>query len=538
MGAAADRSLDAPRHRRLSLQQIAVFTCAALSAAFVVVDALGGGLNVHRLDLGIELIARVLMLVLAALAASKVLGRQHLELLLWSVLCVSFDTYWQTTYRHIGGRPLEWTEMIVKYVATGVGLGLLLRLCAEIADDGSGRLRRFIAKWWFVPAGALAAAGLVHGILYIQSCYFFVPGRDQCIISERALLALDAYLVLDALIRIAIVAVAVTGYVQSSPSRRERTFLVAVSSCVFALGAAIDFLARLGVSYDTAIVLQVFDAVTTLQFPLALLYVGTRNQFYGVRYAFKIHASRALASTIVLALWYVTSIVVELTLHKRMTTTFRWLPLNEEYVEYAVGLPFLLMWKPVEKKLEGAVEGVLMRDRLKRRQHLRDLIHRIPYIDDLVVLEKHLHRALTDGVNAKFADIFVHAGQRRFGTYLSSREPGLPQRHEVRAPFLHAKEPPVPAVCNGENCSRWTNPVIPDGKLAVPMPGGGKPYGILVFGPPADGERKDFDREEIDQLDDFGAIAGSALYALRSNKKRAPRTRRPAVSVPPLEEVL
>ena len=88
-------------------RRLGVYLVIAISAGFVVVDTIGGGLTRNRPDLAIELVARVFMLVLAVLASLRTQGDRDLRLLLWAVICISLDVYWQNTYRHFGGKPLE-----------------------------------------------------------------------------------------------------------------------------------------------------------------------------------------------------------------------------------------------------------------------------------------------------------------------------------------------------------------------------------------------------------------------------------------------
>ncbi|MBV9438496.1 MAG: hypothetical protein JOZ24_00740, partial [Candidatus Eremiobacteraeota bacterium] len=139
---------------------LALGGCIALSAVLLVIDAKGGGWNPARPDLQIELVARGLMLVLALFAVTRTAGDRDTRLLIWAVVLVSLDAYWQTTYRHLGGRPLEWAEMIVKYVAVGTGLGVLLRLCAQFGDAPRMRFRALLHDWSFAIGGALTAVGL------------------------------------------------------------------------------------------------------------------------------------------------------------------------------------------------------------------------------------------------------------------------------------------------------------------------------------------------------------------------------------------
>jgi hypothetical protein len=481
-------------------RRLGVYAGVALSAGFIIVDAAGGGLNPRRLDLAIELIARVLMLALAVLAARRTQGDRNLRLLLWAVICISLDTYWQTTYRHFGGKPLEWIELVVKYVAIGLGLGLLLRLCASFGDAGAGRIRSWLRRAALPLGAVLTLIGLWHGVVYIENCYFFVPGTDQCIIGDQGVFSLDAYLVADALLRAAIVVAAVSGYLRSSPDYRQRTLLVAFSSVIFALGTIVDFLARLDLPYDAVVTLQIIDALTTLLLPLGLLYAATRRRLFDVEYIVKRSVSYTLASLIVAAI--LTG--VEIGVHHLL---FQLFDIRENLaLQYAVGIPFLLLWRPLEHRIGERVDHVILPERQKRRDRLRSVIARIPFVESLVELEQVLHHALTHAVSATFADIFVHDGKGGYGAYLSSRDP--------RPQYLPETQPPLPLLARRKHlCLGCHHEDIPDAELAVTMPIGGKPFGILLCGRPDRNEVDHFANDEIGEISMFATMAASALFA-------------------------
>jgi hypothetical protein len=486
---------------RLSVsRRLGVYSCVAISGGFIAVDALNGGLSRTRLDLGIELVARALMLVLAVLASSRTQGDRNLRLLMWGVIAISLDAYWQNTYRHFGGKPLEWLEMVVKYAGVGVGLGLLLRLCASFGDAPVGRLRAWLRDWSLAAAALVSLVGLWHGVVYIQSCFFFVHGTDQCIIGDQGVFALDAYLVGNALLRAAIVVAALIGYLRSSPEYRQRTLLIAFASIVFALGTIVHFLARLNLPYDAVLVLQIADAVTTLLFPLALLYAATRKRLFDVEYLVKRSVSYTLASLIVAGIL----IAVELFIHERL---FGLLNIKEnQLLDYAVGIPFLLLWRPLEHRIGERVDHIILPERQRRHKRLRAVISRIPFVEDLVELEQLLRRALHDAVSATFADIFVHDGKDGYGAYLSSRDP--------QPAYLSDKQPPLPQLARRKHlCLGCSHDDIPDAELAVTMPVGGKPYGILLCGRPDRDEVDHFASDEIADISTFATMAASALFA-------------------------
>jgi hypothetical protein len=566
------------------VQLLGVYSCVVLSAGFIVVDAAGGGLDRNRPDLAIELFARILMLVLAVLAARGTRGDRQVQLLLWGVICVSFDTYWQTTYRHLGGKPLEWLEMIVKYIAIGLGLGLLLRLCAGFGDESGDRLRATVRRWSLAIGGALTAVGLWHGVLYVQSCYFFYPGRAQCIISEQALVTLDAYLVVDALLRATIIVVAVIGYVRASDGFKQRTLLVASSSVVFALGTVVDFLARLQVTYDVAVVLQVVDAVTTVLFPLGLLYAATRRRLFDVEYAVNKSISYTAATLVVVFLWGATVAFVETLLHhaalaggsaalvvtaafsERVRRAGRWawagiaarrtrimlgmaavliiaielslhhhvvprlisglfgVKLNEDgpVFKYGYGFIFLVFWKRIEKIIERGVEHFVSPERAKRRDRLRSVIAKIPFAKSLAKLNDLLNDALHTAFFSTFADVYLrHPGSDRYDPYMSSAD------REPVPRFFHESQPPVPRLARRRHiCLQCKDKGIPEVELMLPMPARGTLFGFISCGPPKRPEVEHFMNDEIAELAHFAATAGNALALHGATPARPPRKER------------
>jgi hypothetical protein len=525
----------------------AVFACAVASAAFVVVDVLGvrdGAFDpARRLDLGIELAARVLMLVLAVFAATRTQSDPEVRLLVWAVLLVSLDPYWQTTYKHVGGRPLEWTEMVVKYVGIGLGLGLLLRLCSRFGDAPPTRFRSFLHDWSFAIGAAVSAVGLLHGVLYIQHCYFFDPATGQCIRDGATVLSTNAYLTANAAIRLAIVAAAVIGYRRSTLEYKQRTMLVAYFSVWFALGTAIDFLARQQLPEAAVIFLQVGDAVTTLLFPLGLLYAATRKRLFDVEYVVKITTSYSLSTVVVILVLA----GLETLLHELWMKPFRAGedPPKESVqflvaIEFFAGVLFVLWWKPFEKWLEKVLDRT-MPERAERLERLRGLINKIPYVASLSELRKELREGLSAAVSAQFADIFLHDGKAGFGAYISNRAP--------EPLYLSENEPPITDIARGGHvCLGCRDEKVPRAELAMPMPVRGKPYGVLICGAPLH-EIVHFAHDEIEHLKEFAAVAGGALFAFgaklrpeRADKsdgaKRTPRKKPAAVTSSPPQEAL
>jgi hypothetical protein len=501
---------------RLGADQVAVFACAALSAAFVILDVRGGAFDAARPDLGIELVARVLMLVLALLAAVRMRNNPEARLLVWAVLFVSLDAYWQTTYKHVGGRPLEWTEMVVKYVAVGAGLGLLLRLCSRFGDAPPMRFRSFLHDWSLAIGAALAAIGLMHGIVYIQHCYYFDPATGECIADNATILSTRAYLIADAVVRLAIVAAAVIGYRYSTLQYKQRTMLVAYFSVWFALGTAIDFLARQPLPYFAVLLLQVGDAVTTLLFPLGLLYAATRKRLFDVEYVVKMTTSYSLSTLVVVLLLA----GVETLLHELWMKPFHpeEQPSKESMlflvaIEFFAGVSFVLCWKPFERWLEKVLDRT-MPERTERLERLRGLINKIPYVASLTELRKELREGLSAAVSAQFADIFLHDGKAGFGAYISNRAP--------EPLYLSESEPPLTEIARGGHvCLGCQDETVPKAELAVPMPVRGKPYGVLICGAPLH-EIVHFAHDEIEHLKEFAATAGSALFAFGAKLRPEP----------------
>jgi hypothetical protein len=543
-----------PARLRSVAELTAVFAFAALSAAFVILDVLGvreGAFNPKdRVDLGIELVARVLMLMLAIFAAIRTQSDPEVRLLVWAVLLVSLDTYWQTTYKHLGGRSLEWVEMVVKYVGIGLGLGLLLRLCSRFGDAPPIRFRSFLHDWSFVIGAALSAIGLLHGVLYIQQpCQYFVSG--ECLLRDDVtVLSTKAYLTADAAIRLAIVAAAVIGYRFSTLAYKQRTMLVAYFSVWFALGTAIDFLARQQLPDAAVIFLQVGDAVTTLLFPLGLLYAATRKRLFDVEYVVKITTSFSLSwVVIVLLIAGLETFLEELwkLSQEHWLTPLKGSKAASEAVDYFVvtikfsaGVLFVLLWRPCEKWLEKVFDRT-MPERTERIDRLRELIKKIPYIASLTELRTELRDGLSAAVSAKFADIFLHDGKAGFGAYLSNRVP--------EPLYLREDEPPLTEIARGGDvCLSCHDVKVPQAELAVHMPVRGKPYGILICGAPLH-EILHFARDERENLKEFAAVAGSALFAFgaklrakpifgNDSAKKTPRKKPAAVTSSPPQEAL
>jgi hypothetical protein len=461
----------------------------------------------------------------------------------WAVLFASLDAYWQTTYKHVGGRPLEWTEMVVKYVAVGAALGLLLRLCSHFGDAPPTRFRSFLHDWSYAIGAALAVIGLVHGVIYIQHCYYFDPGTGECIADDATRLWTRAYLIADAAVRLAIVAAAVIGYRRSTLEYKQRTMLVAYFSAWFALGTAIDFLARQPLPYFAVLLLQVGDAVTTLLFPLGLLYAATRRRLFDVEYVVKMTTSYSVSTLVVVLLLA----GVETLLHELWMSPFH----AEEHpskestlslvaIEFFAGVLFVLCWKPFEKWLESVLDRT-MPERTERLERLRGLINKIPYVATLTELRKELREGLSAAVSAQFADIFLHDGKAGFGAYLSNRAP--------EPLYLSENEPPLTEIVRGGHvCLGCRNETVPKAELAMPMPVRGKPYGVLICGAPLH-EIVHFAHDEIEHLKEFAATAGSALFAFGAKlrpepsgagerTKRTPRKKPAAVSSSPPREAL
>jgi hypothetical protein len=509
---------------------IALYTCVALSSALLVADTLAIDFDHPRADLVIELAARAVMLVLVLMTVKRFREDSDLRLLPWAVVLVSLDAYWQTTYRHIGGRPLEWLEMVVKYLATGAGLALLLRVCARFGTKHDA-LQRYLDLGSVALGVLLVVVGIAHGVLYIGSCYFFVPSTAQCIVTAPAERALQAYLSVDALTRVVIAVAAVIGYIRAPRPYRERTLFVAYFSFWFALGTAVDFVGRMPLPHYAVALLQVADAVTTAFFPLTLVYTASRNKLFvsgtslirrTVRYG--------MPSLIVAAV----AAGVEVYLHRgALETTAKKLHVEEQNLEYAVGVPFLLAWKLLEElfkrtPLEDAVERLIKPENAAQRDRLQSFMNAIPYIGELHALERHLETALTHGISATFADIFWRdAMGNTFDPLVSNRTP-LP-------PPLRATDPSVRRVAAGKHVRlNGKDESIPGADIAVPMPVAGKQYGVLICGPPH-GEEAHFEETVVKHIKEFATTAGNAIFALKQRGK--PRALEMSTPVPSPEVI-
>ncbi len=69
---------------------------------------------------------------------------------------------------------------------------------------------------------------------------------------------------------------------------------------------------------------------------------------------------------------------------------------------------------------------------------------------------------------------------------------------------------------------------IPDAELAVTMPVGGKPFGILLCGRPDRDEVDHFASDEIAEISMFATMAASALFAHGAKLERRFKKKEPS----------
>lgn len=500
----ADVTSAAPAARpRLALDtrghQRAVYVLVALSLAFVIADTIGDW-HRHRVDLQLESLARIFMLVVAVLAAYLTKGHHSTRLLMWGLVGISLDVYWETAYGYGG---FQWVAMAVKYLGVPFGLVCLTRLAANFGEGERSGIRELIYVAAPAMGVAVAAVGLMHGFLYITDCYRINGGCE--FVSVFAIRTYGWYVVADALIRIVTIAAATIGLFASPEKYRSRLVLIAASCVLLAAGTSIDFLARV-IPGATAWIpgLQYVDALTTLLFPIGLLIALLRRQLFDLDYVIR----RWLAFTMAVGFSVVAFTVCEELLQAALSKFAwnvgpRWLP------DVFIGVAVTLLFKPVDKIAMESIDRYILPDRKKRLDALRRLAGKLALADNIAELLRQL-KTLKKAAGATFADIFLGDGR---GDY---------------APFTWSTEAcPAPVMGTASVVQRLGvgkavrlkdhNRIVPKAHLLLPMPVAGKLFGILACGPKhLDGEDDRYDPQEVSELEAVARQAGAALYALHA----------------------
>ena len=461
-----------------------------------------------RLDLELEFLSRASMLAVAAFALRATRGDACARLLVWGLIGVSFDLFWQTNFDPGWS---QWSAMTIKYVAVSAGLATLLRLTA-VYGDGTSRFRTVIAAAapWF--GLVLAITGLLHGSLWITQC------RADCDPAEHPIDALaitsyNGYLLLGAVLRAAMIAAAVAGIATASPRERQRLILVTVACVLFATGTLVNFSARLvpfeGMpSRETR---DVLDAALTLAFPLVLWIAILRRRLFDVEYVVR----RALVYGFVILAIGLSITVAEQILHYEIG---KWgddtliaehvgpeaKDRFEMLVEIGVGLALALLFKPLEEAATRRVEHAMAPEREKRLDVLREIAERIPLIASAPDLERRLLRSLERGTDARFVEAYVRDPDGGYAAALAAPGTALHLPGDAAATLARGK-PLKGAAAQG---------LVPGAELALPMVIAGKLFGILVCG--SKRSEVSYAPDELRELTAIAREAGSSLFAFRA----------------------
>ncbi len=238
-----------------------------------------------RLDLFFECLARLGMLVLAALMLRKWLAEARYEgqrrLLLCGLLGLSLDVYWQLAY----SGAFQWFAMLLKFAGVATGLMCFIALTASFGNGARGTRFRVVLRLVAPLMGLVVfIAGVALGFGWMAHCR---SGAGGCYVDDAfSIWSYRAYFIADSTARLLIFAAALAAVI-TSPENRQRLLLVAVSCMLLAAGTAIDFTVRLAtVPPDTVFALQVLDAILTLLFVLGMFVAITKNRMFDVAFYF------------------------------------------------------------------------------------------------------------------------------------------------------------------------------------------------------------------------------------------------------------
>ena len=508
-----------------------LFALVAISLVFVLNDALVA-LQQGRTDLAINCLARVVTLGVATLAIARTRGDRNVKLLVPGLIGVSFDVHWQTAYFDAPG--MFAIAMAVKFVGVSVGLTYLLRLTARFGGGRFDAVRSKIDALAPAIATLLAVVGLAHGALEIATCRLY-DGR--CIFPpDRALdLTRDAYLLLDALIRVAMIVATAIGVFTSWAECRERLFFMMLGALAFAAGTAIHFTADLLHRSSSAIAL--IDAVLTASFPVLLFWAAKKRQLFDVEYA-AVHISligvfgTIAAYGIVLVDRIVDRLIDEmptvmlaaLDQAAHFLSVLRLEPAATSLAEHhrvsefvmkaildvGLGLVLFLLFRPIEERLNGWVHRKFPSTRGDRIDALRRLCEEIGDMTDPAKLAEAVVTTIHQQGRAAFALLFGRHADGRFLPLAASPGPPPPPFGED-VPLVHAlvaERKPLRL--------KEAEPALAGAKLAVPMLLGGTLYGIVACGRKASAHEAelDYDPDEEKALCSVARAAAGTLLAL------------------------
>lgn len=506
VAAATTRSPARHRHRRTLARLLLGFSLLLLLVDVLATYSQGS-------DVDLEALARLLLIVVAFIAVRSS-AHDHVWLLIWGLIGTSFDTFWSAAGNHPAW--LREAMMVVKYLAVPAGLAALLRFTAEFggADCDIGGIRCFIRRLAWPLGVLLAAAGLTHGITYLAGCVYVAPKHDFFDCQPFVESGFLAYLSADIFVRIVIVVAAVMGLLASHRMRRQ--FLVLGASCaIFALGGAVDFLARVLPSSRLSEILsgesgQIVNAACSVAFPVGLLIAVQRRELYDVRYLVHKTTVITIVMTLLGSLWYGLQQLVEVVLHRRLLELVvgvtDGLPHpSERMIDIVVGFLVALLYKPAERLVSEIVEKRLFPDRGRCLHVLRQCVDRLQAVTDRPALDALLARtAIACGI-VPF-NVFKVCEDERFVSL-------IPPDAAFDVRFV-ADDRRLARLREGKIAKEGIGSIVPGAVLAVPFVLRGRLIAVVACGAPMRFDPPEFEAAEERELCNLARETGAALYAM------------------------
>src|SRR5579872_6049908 len=452
----------------VKLHRLGVIALAVLSVCFVARDL---ALDWNRGDLLAEGIARLLMTVLAVFCACVTKGNRNTRLLMWALLLLSFDVYWQTAYGHGG---VEWLAMAVKYLALPIGLMCLVRFCANFGDGDYRGLRARIYDWAPVAAIIVAGFGLARGVTWIHTFDQYVS--TGVFTGDRwSEYMYNGYLISDAALRFTTIVAAVTGLARSSEPYRSQLALIVCSCAVLALGTILDFAGRIppaGSAWRTG--LMYLDASTTLLFPIGLSVALFARQLFDVNVDYVLRRAMALtiATGVTIALFSLADALLKTFIVPNVKGAFAG---RDWIADASVGFVLVLFFQRLEKhSLEAIDEYVLpaRKERLSRLRAIGEGLLQITSLNELFAF--NLADRVKAAAGAQFVDVFL---RNPSGTYKP-----MPQlcNEGVPAPEIDRADPLITdGLRNGKHAVFGRGSPWPNGGTAFPMFAAADLYGFV-----------------------------------------------------------
>jgi len=454
-----------------------------------------------RPELWVEALARIGMCAVGAflaLTGQKTREQQRLATLLaWSLLGSSLDLFWQELPE---GR-IQWLAMLVKYAGVSFSLGALLKLTACFREAGCTGIRGILRRisWW--AAAAMFAAGVFHGVTYIDIC------QEACNPASLPALAYYAYLLIDAALRLAIILAVVVGFVEAPRSERPRQLLIAISCLFFTFGTVANFLTRFPYLEDKfGDALSIIDSVTTLIFPIGLAIAARRRELFSIDWV----VDRALLAGTYCAVFLIAFKGVEYAGHELF---------SERLGALNAVVAGLIAWvlKPFEEKANHALVNFVLPDRASRFRLLRKLGEGIALVENRHSLEDQVMGTIKKATDATFAAAFTRNDSDQY-------ELAMPRFHKNQTLPSLTQIACVPQKTNnefddlrrGHDLRRErAGKVVPEADLVLPMLIAGKLFGFFALGP-KQSEMPHYDPAEIRELSIVARDVGAAMFALDS----------------------